>query len=69
MLNPVLLHVIFQEEIDGGIPFTLVGLVIDKQNIYIEPTTTSRIIAATIAILISVILWISTYFRLKEKQV
>ena len=69
LFNPVLLHIIFQEEIDGGIPFTLVGLIIDKQNIYIEPTTTSRIIAATVAILISVILWISTYFRLKEKQV
>lgn len=69
MLNPVLLHTIFQAEIDNGIPFNMVGLIINKENIYIEPTKTSYIIAATIAILISVILWISTYFRLKEKQV
>ncbi|ETZ21174.1 hypothetical protein [Pedobacter sp. V48] len=69
LLNPVLLHTIFQEEIDNGIPFNMVGLIINKEYIYIEPTKTSFIIAATVAILISVILWISTYFRLKEKQV
>ncbi|NRF41246.1 hypothetical protein [Pedobacter foliorum] len=69
LLNPVLLHSIFQEEVNDGIPFNMVGLIINKENIYIEPTKTSYIIAATIAILISVILWISTYFRLKEKEV
>jgi len=69
LLNPILLHTIFQEEINNGIPFNMVGLIINKEYIYIEPTQTSYIIAAIIAILISVILWISTYFRLKEKQV
>nr|WP_068890908.1 hypothetical protein [Pedobacter panaciterrae] len=69
LLNPVLLHTIFQTEINDGIPFNMVGLIINKEYIYIEPTQTSYIIATTIAILISVILWISTYFRLKEKQV
>jgi hypothetical protein len=69
MANPFLLSAIFGLKIEKGVPFNSVGIMEADQFWFIRPTETSYSILLITVFLVSVILWLSTYFKLKEKQV
>ena len=69
ILNQPLLKMIFKPEIRTAVPFANVGVVDGDHVWYIDSTKDSMHILGIVLILLTVVLWTSAYFKLKEKEV
>jgi hypothetical protein len=69
IINYPLVKVIFGVEIASAPPFNSIRIHLDNQDWRIEATKTSSMILLAMVLLIAVVLWLSAYFKLKEKQV
>jgi len=69
LLNQPLVKMIFSREVRNTVPFEHVG-VIEGDNVwYILPNDDSRHIVGVLVLILVLIFWTSTYFKLKEKEV
>jgi hypothetical protein len=69
LINAIMLGAIFPAKVLKGVPFNSVALEINEKFCFVRPTNTSDVILLIMAVLLTLVLWTGTYFRLKEKQV
>ncbi|PTS95503.1 hypothetical protein DBR11_21215 [Pedobacter sp. HMWF019] len=69
LINPLFLKAIFDVKVLKGVPFNSIGIEIGETSYFVRPNDTSDVILLVMAGLLTLVLWTSTYFRLKEKQV
>lgn len=69
MINSGMIHMIFNENVHAGIPFAKISIYEDQVFSEIEAGDTGDIITKVMVISTVILLWVSAYFKLKEKQV
>ncbi|RZM27257.1 MAG: hypothetical protein EOO88_14035 [Pedobacter sp.] len=69
LLNQPLVKMIFGREVRNTVPFEHVGVIEGDTVWYVLSNDDSRHIVGVLVVILVLILWTSTYFKLKEKEV
>jgi hypothetical protein len=69
LLNYPLVKLMFNVDVESAIPFASLGVNLSRQFWQIQPTPTGSMIVMVTILVMAVILWVSAYFKLKEKEV
>ena len=69
VINTIMIHLLFGSNIHAGAPFK--GIFIEENSNYfhLQPTDSGQQIFVALVYTLIVVLWITAFFRLKEKQV
>lgn len=69
LINSSMIHMIFNENAHAGVPFAKIFILEDQVNFQIKAGDTGDTITKVMVISTAILLWVSAYFKLKEKQV